>query len=168
MNIQALGHVVIKVRNLERSEAFYNGLLGMSICARNEKPTMTFFSMGNHHDFAIAAVGDDAERASKNSVGLAHVAFKIGDDMSELMEAKKLLDDAEAGEERYPVTPPQRPRRRVVGDQASVDRLAGEVEEDEERGKHDQRQPAGESDKQQERQHDQREWHGNPLEPVAL
>jgi len=93
MKIEALGHVVIQVSNMERSVAFYNGLLGLPICARNEQK-MTFFSLGNHHDFAVAAVGDDAPRADKKAVGLAHVAFKIGNEMEELMEAKEKLDDA--------------------------------------------------------------------------
>jgi catechol 2,3-dioxygenase-like lactoylglutathione lyase family enzyme len=34
MKVQALGHVVIKVRNRERAERFYNGLLGIPIAAR--------------------------------------------------------------------------------------------------------------------------------------
>jgi catechol 2,3-dioxygenase-like lactoylglutathione lyase family enzyme len=42
MNIQSLGHVVIKVRNQQRAEAFYNGLLGIPIAARLAAPVMTF------------------------------------------------------------------------------------------------------------------------------
>ena len=30
MNIQSLGHVVLKVRNQARAEAFYNGILGLT------------------------------------------------------------------------------------------------------------------------------------------
>ena len=94
MKIESLGHVVIKVRDVKRSEAFYNGVLGLPIVARNDQSTMTFFSLGDHHDFAILGLGDDAEPASDNAVGLAHVAFKIGDSLDELREAKRLLDDA--------------------------------------------------------------------------
>ena len=79
MRIESLGHVVIKVGDMERAEAFYRDVLGMTVCAHREDPDMTFFTLGNHHDFAIASVGADAERASEKSVGLAHVAFKIGD-----------------------------------------------------------------------------------------
>ena len=39
----------------------------------------TFFTLGNHHDFAVVAVGDDAEDPPAKSAGLLHVAFKIGD-----------------------------------------------------------------------------------------
>ena len=55
---------------------------------------MTFFSLGNHHDFAIASVGDDAASAPQNSPGLAHVAFKIGNAIDDLKAAKSTLDEA--------------------------------------------------------------------------
>lgn len=97
MKIESLGHVVVKVRDQKRSEDFYSGLLGMSIVARNESPPMTFFSMGNHHDFAIMAVGDEAQSPSSNAVGLAHVAFKIGDDISDLVSARDSLVKAGVG-----------------------------------------------------------------------
>ena len=86
---------------MERAEAFYRDVLGMTVCARREKPDMTFFTMGNHHDFAIAALGADAPRPGRKSVGLAHVAFKIGDDIEVLREAKAHLDAA--GVRTHPV-----------------------------------------------------------------
>lgn len=92
MKIQSLGHVVIKVRNQERAEAFYNGLLKIPIAARLPALQMTFFTLGNHHDFAIKAVGDDAPDAPANSPGLYHVAFKIGNLIDELREAKLCLE----------------------------------------------------------------------------
>ncbi|MBI5909121.1 MAG: VOC family protein [Betaproteobacteria bacterium] len=94
MKIQSLGHVVIKVRNQQRAEAFYNGLLGIPIAARLPPLSMTFFTLGNHHDFAVAAVGDDALDAPANSPGLLHVAFKIGTRIDELHEAKLQLEAA--------------------------------------------------------------------------
>jgi catechol 2,3-dioxygenase len=94
MKIQSLGHVVIKVRNQQRAEAFYNGLLGIPIAARFPPLSMTFFTLGNHHDFAVAAVGDDALDAPANSPGLFHVAFKIGTRIDELREAKLQLEAA--------------------------------------------------------------------------
>ena len=94
MQIESLGHVVIKVRDVARSEAFYNGVLGLPIVARNERSTMTFFSLGDHHDFAVVGLGNDAESPGAKSVGLAHVAFKIGNSLDELKDAKRHLDDA--------------------------------------------------------------------------
>ena len=94
MKIQSLGHVVLKVSNQARAEAFYNGILGLPIVARMQGRAMTFFSLGNHHDFAIAAIGDHAPAADKSAVGLAHVAFKIGDDLATLKAAQADLNAA--------------------------------------------------------------------------
>ena len=94
MRIQSLGHVVLKVRDQQRAEAFYNGLLGMPIAARFPALSMTFFTLGNHHDFAVTAVGDDAQDAPANAPGLFHVAFKIGTRIDELREAKSRLEAA--------------------------------------------------------------------------
>lgn len=94
MKVEALGHVVLKVRNSERAEAFYNGVLGLPIVARLEKYGMTFFSLGNHHDFAVMALGDDAEAPPERAPGLLHVAFKIGNDLDALREAKRHLEAA--------------------------------------------------------------------------
>jgi catechol 2,3-dioxygenase-like lactoylglutathione lyase family enzyme len=57
MRIHQLGHVVLKVRDRERSEQFYTEVLGLPVAARRDAPPMTFFTLGNHHDFAIMAVG---------------------------------------------------------------------------------------------------------------
>lgn len=101
MKIQSLGHVVIKARNQQRAEAFYNGLLGIPIAARFPPLSMTFFTLGDHHDFAVAAVGDDALDAPANSPGLFHVAFKIGTRIDELREAKLQLEGAGLKVEAY-------------------------------------------------------------------
>lgn len=94
MQIRQLGHAVLKVRDLERSEAFYSGVLGLPVAARLERPAMTFFTMGNHHDFALMQVGADAPAADKASPGLLHVAFKVGDSTDELRTVKDELDAA--------------------------------------------------------------------------
>ena len=53
MKVQQLGHAVLKVRERERSERFYTEVLGLQIAARRDTPPMTFFTLGNPHDFAI-------------------------------------------------------------------------------------------------------------------
>jgi catechol 2,3-dioxygenase len=92
MQVQQLGHVVLKVRDRERSERFYTDVLGLAIAARNDAPPMTFFTLGNHHDFAIMTVGPGGPDSAANSPGLFHVAFKIGDSTDELRRAKAHLD----------------------------------------------------------------------------
>jgi len=92
VKVQQLGHVVLKVRDRDRSEQFYTGVLGLPIAARMDAPAMTFFTLGNHHDFAIVAVGADGPDAVPNSPGLFHVAFKVGDTTDDLRQTKEQLD----------------------------------------------------------------------------
>jgi catechol 2,3-dioxygenase len=92
IQVQKLGHVVLQVSDLERSERFYTEVLGLVVSARMESPTTTFFTLGSHHDFAISAIGPDAQEPSPKSPGLAHVAFKIGDSTHVLRRAKAHLD----------------------------------------------------------------------------
>jgi len=90
MKISALGHVVVRVSDRARAEQFYNGVLGLPICARLEEgPKMTFFSLGNHHDFAVM---EDGEAVGGPGTGLHHVAFKIGDNLDDLRAAKAALE----------------------------------------------------------------------------
>lgn len=96
MKVQSLGHVVLKVTDLERSEQFYNGVLGMPVCARfdDQGMKMTFFSLGNHHDLAISEVSGESSAGSDQATGLHHVAFCIGSSIEELIEAKAHIEAA--------------------------------------------------------------------------
>ena len=74
MGIQRVGHVVIKMRDLEKAKAFYQGVLGMKIGAESERGI--FFRFGEyHHDIAVFKTGDDADLPKANQVGLVHVAL---------------------------------------------------------------------------------------------
>lgn len=94
MRVQALGHAVLKVRNLERALTFYAGVLGMPVVARatfGGRP-MAFFSVsGNHHDLALAEVGEGAPLPGDDAVGLAHIALKVGDSLDDLRAARARL-----------------------------------------------------------------------------
>jgi len=93
MKIKALGHVVLRVGNRERSERFYNGVLGLPVCAHYDENgmKMAFFTLGNHHDFAVMEVGGESSETSRSAVGLDHVAFNIGTSLDELREARAKL-----------------------------------------------------------------------------
>lgn len=95
MKINALGHVVLRVSDLARAEAFYQGVLGLPVCAQNDRDgsKMTFFTLGNHHDFAVMEVSGDGQNNGENGVGLDHVAFCIGTSMTELREANAHLTE---------------------------------------------------------------------------
>lgn len=93
MAITSLGHVVLNVRDLDRAERFYHGVLGLPIAARSDKFKMLFFTLGNHHDFAVREVGDDAPGIDgRRGVGLYHVAFRVGDSLDDLRATKAHLE----------------------------------------------------------------------------
>jgi catechol 2,3-dioxygenase len=95
MKVLALGHVVLKVRSLERSLPFFRDVLGLPLVARaviRDYP-MAFFSIaGNHHDLALLEVGTQAPTAPDEAPGLAHVALRIGDTLDQLREARTWLE----------------------------------------------------------------------------
>jgi catechol 2,3-dioxygenase len=94
MKIDSLGHVVIRVRDLERAESFYHGLLGIPISARAPHWSMVFFTLGEHHDFAISAVGEAAAAPSDKTLGLDHLAFRLSGGLDALRAAKAQLEAA--------------------------------------------------------------------------
>jgi len=76
---EALGHVVLRVRNIERSAPFYRDVLGLQV--REHHPGRAiFFTCGQqHHDLAIFQIGDDAPPPEDKRVGMYHVALKLAD-----------------------------------------------------------------------------------------
>jgi catechol 2,3-dioxygenase len=74
-----IGHIHIKVRNLQRSVEFYSSLLNFSV-----KEILgnhyAFLSGGEmHHELALQNVGSNALTTFPNSIGLFHVAFEVPD-----------------------------------------------------------------------------------------
>ena len=95
ISVKKVGHVVLKVRDLERSVAFYRDVIGLKEVARGEfAAKMAFFSATgeNHHDLAVAEVGPDAPDAPADAVGLYHIALKIGDSLDDLRAARDHLE----------------------------------------------------------------------------
>jgi len=77
---------------LERSVPFYRDVLGFHEVARYGG-RMVFFSQGeNHHDLALLEVGQTAAAPGPQSVGLAHVAFRVGETLEDLRRFKQHLE----------------------------------------------------------------------------
>jgi catechol-2,3-dioxygenase len=75
--IQSLDHVVLRVRDVEHSEAFYRDILGLQV-RRKRAGRMVFFTCGvRDHDLAILAVGADAPLPEERRVGLYHFALRV-------------------------------------------------------------------------------------------
>jgi catechol 2,3-dioxygenase len=95
IEIGRVGHVVLKVSDLNRALGFYCGALGLTEVARRDfgDGMMVFLSAGHtHHDIGLVEVGKQARRPEGADIGLYHVAFKIGDDIETLRAAKVHLE----------------------------------------------------------------------------
>jgi catechol 2,3-dioxygenase len=97
MKIRELGHVVLQVTDLDRSIRFYRDTLGLPLVSQG-KPRgrrIVFFSLGaKHHDLALIELGPGAKAQDHQSAGVMHIAFKIGDDIELLKEAKARMTAA--------------------------------------------------------------------------
>lgn len=92
INPDRIGHVVLKVRNLERSRRFYSELLGLEVMF--EIPGMAFLASHrrDHHEIGLMEVGPAAEAPKGPQVGLAHVAFRLAEE-ADLIKAYRELKE---------------------------------------------------------------------------
>jgi catechol 2,3-dioxygenase len=75
-----IGHVVLKVRDLDRSLAFYRDLLGFKVVSELSNVMIFLAADGqNHHDLALLRVGQQAPSPIPTAVGLYHVAIQLAD-----------------------------------------------------------------------------------------
>lgn len=69
----ALGHIVLNVADLKKSERFYRDILGLKISARNRETQMTFMSYGKeHHDVALQALPEGVKHVSGEGAPKLH------------------------------------------------------------------------------------------------
>jgi catechol 2,3-dioxygenase len=72
-----LGHVNIRVKDLDRSIKFYTHVLGLEITHRREK--IVFLSSNNlSHELAMSPLGLEAQGPDTAQVGTNHVAWQMG------------------------------------------------------------------------------------------
>lgn len=96
MQVKELGHLVLYVRNLERSRRFYADVLGWAqIAVPTEEPgfpAAAFTSGRTHHELLLIEVGESAAPIPRGRrVGLYHFGLKVGDSDAELREARDQL-----------------------------------------------------------------------------
>ena len=85
MPIERVGHVVLKIRDLDATKRFYGDILGMKV-ADEKEDFGVFFRFGEyHHDIAVFKVSEDADSPKQDQVGLAHVAL-VADSLQTVKE----------------------------------------------------------------------------------
>jgi catechol-2,3-dioxygenase len=99
MEVKELGHLVLYVRNLERSASFYRDVLGWRQLAPNTPlgfPAAAFSAPSNrtHHELLLIEVGEDAAALpAGRHIGLYHFGLKVGDTDDELRDALRSVQE---------------------------------------------------------------------------
>jgi catechol 2,3-dioxygenase len=89
---KALAHIVLKVRDLERSEGFYTDILGLKVTGRVDGQMVFLSANDKHHELALMRVGPSAKDAEQLQVGLLHFAWEL-ESFEELKAAYRLLKE---------------------------------------------------------------------------
>ncbi|GIX47513.1 MAG: glyoxalase [Candidatus Tectimicrobiota bacterium] len=85
-----LGHVVLKVRDVQRAKAFYTRVLGLQVAYEDLQRGAVFLSCGQeHHDLALFQQATGAPPAPEQP-GLHHMAWQLGS-FAELQAAYREL-----------------------------------------------------------------------------
>ena len=98
MEVQEVGHLVLYVRNLERSRQFSRDVLGWTdVAGLKGMPAAAFSSGRTHHERLLIDVGENATPIPPGRrVGMYHFGLKVGTTDDELRDALKALLDAGA------------------------------------------------------------------------
>jgi catechol-2,3-dioxygenase len=95
MQVKELGHLVLYVRDLERSRRFYRDTLGWREITPEggmQLPAAAFTSGRTHHELLLIEVGPNATPIpSGRRVGLYHFGLKVGESDDELREARDAI-----------------------------------------------------------------------------
>jgi len=97
VGVKELGHMVLYVRELERSRMFYKDLLGFHEIFHQPPAVAGYVGAAGrtHHELLLIAVGPDAQPIPQGRrIGMYHFGLKIGDSDDELRVMLKQLQDA--------------------------------------------------------------------------
>jgi catechol 2,3-dioxygenase len=102
MEVKELGHIVLYVRDIERSAAFYGDVLGwrrLPIPAEHalaRVPVALFSGGRTHHELLLIEVGPDAQPLPRGRhIGLYHFGLKVGESDDDLRAALARLREAQ-------------------------------------------------------------------------
>ena len=98
MQVKELGHLVLYVRDLDRSRRFYGEVLGWRQIVGDTPlsfPAVAFSSGRTHHELLLIEVGDAAAPIPEGRrVGMYHFGLKVGDTDDELRAVARELETA--------------------------------------------------------------------------
>lgn len=102
MEVKELGHLVLYVRDIDRSSHFYRDVLGwrqiLPKPGEQSDMPMAMFSAPSgrtHHELLLIEVGADAAPIPRGRrIGMYHFGLKVGDTDDELREAVSKLKEA--------------------------------------------------------------------------
>ena len=91
VRIKRLGHIVIQVRDLERSKKFYTEVLNFRVSDNATAGGVFLTAIGDHHTIGLfPSDGESAEVPAKGAVRLHHFAMQV-ESMDELFEIRSYL-----------------------------------------------------------------------------
>jgi catechol 2,3-dioxygenase len=96
MEVKELGHIVLYVRDIERSRHFYRDILGWHELADMPGAPVAAFSSGRtHHELLLIEVGQNAAPIPEGRrVGMYHFGLKVGETDEELRQAIARVQEA--------------------------------------------------------------------------
>jgi len=95
IELKRIGHVLLKVADVERSKAFYSKLLGFEVVEEDPVHGGVFMTLGEEgHTLDLSPIDDlaNAQPLSPNRVGVHHIAFLV-DSEEALKKAYFTLQD---------------------------------------------------------------------------
>ncbi len=95
IQLQRIGHVLLRVADIERSKAFYADMLGFEVVEEDPEHGGVFMTLGEHGhtlDLVPVANPETAPRPTRDYVGLQHIAFLV-DSYEALKEAYFTLQE---------------------------------------------------------------------------
>jgi catechol 2,3-dioxygenase-like lactoylglutathione lyase family enzyme len=93
VRIKKLGHVVIQVRDLQRSVRFYTEVLNFRVSDDATTGGVFLTAIGDHHTIGLfPSDGENAQMPSKGAVRLHHFAFQV-ETLEELFEVRSYLKE---------------------------------------------------------------------------